>query len=48
MVEARSAVRDRLNGEGLGTLGSISRFVSVADALEDLKSAEPDSAGLAP
>ena len=49
VVEARSAVRDRLNGEGLGTrLGSISRFMSVADALEDLKSAEAsDRAGLA-
>ena len=45
VVEARSAVRDRLNGEGLGTrLGSISRFMSVADALEDLKSAEPPTA----
>lgn len=38
VVEARSAVRDRLNTEGLGTrLGGINRFTSVADAIEDLK-----------
>ena len=44
VVEARSAVRDRLNGEGLGTrLGSISRFMSVADAVDELKLAESRS-----
>lgn len=36
VVEARSSVRDRLNTEGLGPrLGGISRFVSVADAVEE-------------
>ena len=44
VVEARSAVRDRLNGEGLGTrLGSISRFMSVADAVDELKLVESRS-----
>jgi SulP family sulfate permease len=44
VVDARSAVRDRLNGEGLGTrLGSISRFMSVADAVDELKLVESRS-----
>ncbi len=42
VVEARSSVRDRLNGEGLETrLGSINRFTSVADALDD-RAQSPD------
>ena len=38
VVEARSGVRDRLNGEGLDArLGGINRFTSVADALDRLR-----------
>lgn len=37
VVETRSSVRDRLNREGLGPrLGGVSRFVSVADALQEV------------
>ncbi len=35
VVEARSGVRDRLHGEGLGQrLGGVNRFTSLADALD--------------
>lgn len=38
VVEARSAVRDRLHGEGLGDrLGGINRFMTVADAVDRLR-----------
>jgi urease gamma subunit len=34
-VEARSSVRDRLRNEGVdGKLGTVNRFMSVADAVE--------------
>jgi SulP family sulfate permease len=37
VVEARSAVRERLRGEGLDArLGGIDRFTSVADAVDSL------------
>ena len=46
VVEARAGVRDRLHGEGLDArLGAISRYMSVADALDMLqaKAAQPNA-----
>jgi MFS superfamily sulfate permease-like transporter len=38
VVEARSAVRDRLNREGLQErIGRVNRFVTVADALDQFE-----------
>src|SRR5205085_12421072 len=38
VVEARAGVGDRLHGEGLDArLGAINRFMSVADALDELQ-----------
>jgi SulP family sulfate permease len=46
VVEARSTVRDRLHGEGLGLrLGGINRFMSVADAVDRLMDGESADTG---
>jgi SulP family sulfate permease len=46
VVEARSAVRDRLHGEGLDLrLGGINRFMSVADAVDRLIDGKSVDAG---
>lgn len=46
VVEARSAVRDRLRREGLAErLGGISRHMSVADAVEELRAEEMKPSG---
>ena len=46
VVEARSTVRDRLHGEGLGVrLGGINRFMSVADAVDKLMDGESADTG---
>jgi hypothetical protein len=37
-VEARSSVRDRLRSEGIeGKFGSVNRFTTVADAIDNLQ-----------
>jgi hypothetical protein len=46
VVEARSAVRDRLHGEGLDLrLGGLNRFMSVADAVDRLIDGKSVDAG---